>query len=302
MWFECRKLTKVFDGFRLNDISFTLKPGTVLGLVGANGSGKTTLLRCILGSYLRNKEAGDAGDIELAGLHFIKDMKAYRRNLAFVLQAQPFSEFMYAKQVGEMYGCFYDGFDLKKYTELLSRYEVPLKEQLSQLSRGQLIRMQIAFMQCCDAKLYILDEPVGNLDVDFRDEVYDMIRSLTAGEEKSVILSSHLISEVERICDELLWLKKENDIAGIRFFGSCDQLRERHRLLSTGATVEELAARGIKGEMVSGSRLRDTHKEYLLSSEDPGIFSLLTDTFKDDMRYADLQEIMYYTEKGEDND
>ncbi|MCR4585750.1 MAG: ABC transporter ATP-binding protein [Lachnospiraceae bacterium] len=302
MKFECSKLTKHLGGFNLTDISFSLDGGTVLGLIGANGTGKTTLLRCLLGSYLQDKEMGDAGDIELDGLHFLRDMKAYRKNLGYVLQAQPYSEFMYAKQIGEMYGCFYDGFELKKYFELLAKYEVPEKEQLSELSSGQLIRMQLAFMQSHDAKLYILDEPVGNLDTGFRDEFYDMIRDLVADGEKSVILSSHLISEAERICDQLLWIKKENDTGSVRFFGSCDELKEQHRLLSAELSPEDMEALGINSVMIAGSRLRATHKEYLLQSADPGTFSKLSETFKDDIRYADLQEIMYYTEKGEDND
>ncbi len=297
MWFECNKLTKVIDGYTLKEISFDLEPGTVLGLIGTNGSGKTTLIRCLLGSYYPDPAKGDGGEVILDGSHFINDMKAYRKKLGYVLQSQPYSEFMHAVQVGEMYGYFYDGFDLKKYKELVKKYEIPEKKLLSEFSSGQQIRLQFAFMQSHEAKLYIMDEPVGNLDVEFRDEIYDMIRELTAKEEKSVIISSHLVTELERISDILLWLKKENNTGSLRFLGSCDELREQHRLLSTELGKAELIKAGIKEEMIAGYRIREAHKEYLININGNEIPAGL----QNDIRYADLQEIMYYTEKGEDN-
>lgn len=300
MWFECNNLTKVLDGYTLKDISFGLEPGTVLGLIGTNGSGKTTLIRCLLGSYHPDTAKGDGGEIILDGSHYQNDMKAYRQKLGYVLQSQPYSEFMHAVQVGEVYGRFYNGFDLKKYKELLKKYEVPEKKLLTEFSSGQQIRLQFAFMQSYEAKLYIMDEPVGNLDVEFRDDIYDMIRELTAKEEKSVIISSHLVTELERICDTLLWLKKEDNTGSQRFLGSLDELREQHRLLSTDLGKEELVEAGISDEMIAGFRIRESHKEYLIRCSEKDGNKIPADMIND-TRYADLQEIMYYTEKGEDN-
>jgi len=299
-WFQCRGLTKVLDGYRIEDIDFGLEAGRVMGLIGTNGSGKTTLLRCLLGSYRIDEAAGDAGEVELAGKHFKRDQEAYRQSLAYVLQADPFYELMRAPEVGERYGYFYPGFDGKKYKELLKKYEVPVKQWISQLSAGQKMRMQFAFMQCCKAKLCILDEPVGNLDVEFRDSCYDIIRELSAGAEKAVILSSHLVTELERIADLLLWLRREGDRGKQFFFGETDELRDRYRLLSTDRTKEELLQGGIKEEMIAGSRIRPSHKEYLLYDEEGCVEKKLPAVYQTELRCADLQEIMYYTEKGEE--
>ena len=302
MWFECNNLTKVLDGYTLKDISFGLEPGTVLGLIGTNGSGKTTLIRCLLGSYHPDSDKGDGGEIILDGSHYQNDMKAYRQKLGYVLQSQPYSEFMHAVQVGEVYGRFYNGFDLKKYKELLKKYEVPEKKLLTEFSSGQQIRLQFAFMQSYEAKLYIMDEPVGNLDVEFRDSVYDMIRELTAGEEKAVILSSHLVTELERIADKLLWIRKTDDISKVSYLGDMDELKEQYRLLSTGLDKEELGKAGISADMIAGYRLRSSHNEYLLWDSKGQIEKKLPADLVKDIRYADLNEIMYYVEKEEDDE
>ena len=300
MWFECSNLTKVLDGYTLKDISFGLEPGTVLGLIGVNGSGKTTLIRCLLGSYHPDQAKGDGGEISLDGSHYINDMKAYRKKLGYVLQTQPYSEFMHALQVGEMYGHFYDGFDLKKYKDLVKKYEIPEKKLISEFSSGQQIRLQFAFMQSYEAKLYIMDEPVGNLDVGFRDSVYELIRELTSKEEKAVILSSHLVTELERISYTLLWLKKENNTGSVRFLGSCDELKEQYRLLSTDLSYDKLRTAGISSEMIAGFRIRESHKEYLIRCSENDM-NIVPAKMIGDARYADLSEIMYYTEKGEEN-
>ncbi|MCR5249894.1 MAG: ABC transporter ATP-binding protein [Lachnospiraceae bacterium] len=299
-WFQCRQLTKVLDGYCIRDIDFGLEAGRVLGLVGTNGSGKTTLLRCLLGSYRIGENEGDRGDIELDGKHFQRDQQEFRQSLACVMQAEPFYGLMSASEVGQRYGYFYRGFDLKKYMGLLKTYEVPARQSISTLSAGQAMRLQFAFMQSHEAKLYILDEPVGNLDVEFRETCYELIRELSSKGEKAVILSSHLVTELERIADTLLWLYREGDTGRQRYFGETDALRDRYRLLSTDRTREELQKSGIGEEMIAGCRLRPTHSEYLLYDAEGFSEERLRGTELSGARCADLQEIIYYTEKGEE--
>ena len=201
-----------------------------------------------------------------------------------------------------MYGYFYRGFDQNKYKELLKKYEIPNGQTIAVFSEGQKMRMQFAFAQSYEAKLYIMDEPVGNLDVEFRDSVYDMIRELTAGEEKAVILSSHLVTELERIADKLLWIRKKGDASRVSYLGSMDDLKEQYRLLSTGLDKEGLKKAGISEEMIAGYRLRSSHNEYLLWDSKGKIEKSLSAELVKDIRYADLNEIMYYVEKEEDDE
>ena len=300
--FSCKGLTKKLNGFTLKDISFDVEAGSVLGVVGRNGSGKTTMLRCLLGSYRTDQNEGEGGDINLSGKHYIRDVKDYRKNIAYVMQSMPFATTMKATQVGEMYGYFYKGFDMDKYKELLKKYEIPKNHAIAALSEGQKMRMQFAFAQCHEAKLYIMDEPVGNLDVEFRDGIYDMIRELTAGEEKAVILSSHLVTELERIADKLLWIRKTDDISKVSYLGDMDELKEQYRLLSTGLDKEELGKAGISADVIAGYRLRSSHNEYLLWDSKGQIEKKLPADLVKDIRYADLNEIMYYVEKEEDDE
>ncbi|MCR4625529.1 MAG: ABC transporter ATP-binding protein [Lachnospiraceae bacterium] len=291
--FKCEHLNKTIGDYRLKDISFELEPGTVLGLIGVNGSGKTTLLRSILGSYRLDEDPADSGELWLGGKHFKNDMKAYRSSIAYVLQESPFPRYMTVKEIGETYGHYYKGFDLEKYLKLIKDYEVPEKKWHDWLSKGQKIRVQLAFALSYPASLYIMDEPVGNLDVEFRDVFYDTVRALMANENCSVILSSHLVTELEHIVDDLLWLSKKDNTGYTRYSGSIDDLKNNYRLLSVAGE----SAAGIPKELIIGAKLNTSHNEYMLYSEN-GNFDLVPAGLQDTLRYPELQEIMYYTEKG----
>lgn len=290
---KCEHLNKTIGNYKLNDIDFELEPGMVMGLIGVNGSGKTTLLRSILGSYCLDEDPADSGELWINNMHFQRDIKEYRASIAYVLQESPFSRYMTVKEIGETYGRYYKGFDMEKYLKLIKEYEVPEKKWYDWLSKGQKIRVQLAFALSYPAILYVMDEPVGNLDVEFRDIFYDTVRDLTAKEDCSVILSSHLVTELEHIADNLLWLSKKEDQGYERYFGSIDDLKNRYRILST--TNENIAS--VPKEMMIGEKIRSSHNEYMLYSE-TGDFDKLPDALKDSVRYPELQEIMYYSEKG----
>ena len=290
---KCEHLNKTIGNYKLNDIDFELEPGMVMGLIGVNGSGKTTLLRSILGSYCLDEDPADSGELWVNNMHFQRDIKEYRASIAYVLQESPFSRYMTVKEIGETYGRYYKGFDMEKYLKLIKEYEVPEKKWYDWLSKGQMIRVQLAFALSYPAALYIMDEPVGNLDVEFRDIFYDTVRDLTAKEDCSVILSSHLVTELEHIADNLLWLSKKEDQGYERYFGSIDDLKNRYRILSTAN--ENIAS--VPKEMMIGEKIRSSHNEYMLYSE-TGDFDKLPDVLKGAAKYPELQEIMYYSEKG----
>jgi ABC-2 type transport system ATP-binding protein len=238
----------------------------------------------------------DCGELILDGYHFRNDIKEYRSRLAYVLQACPYSVNMCAAEVGERYGYYYPGFDQSKYEDLLKRYEIPRIKAVIALSKGQVIRLQLAFALSYPAKLYVFDEPAGNLDVEFRDEFYREVRSLTENEECSVIISSHLVTELEEIADELLWIGREEDRGFIRFYGNTDELRERYRMLSVDSREDTV----IPKNLIIGKKIRETHSEYLLDCMDKKTENMIPIEMQGMLRYASLQEIMYYTEKKEE--
>ena len=137
-------------------------------------------------------------------------------------------------------------------------------------------------------KVYIFDEPAGNLDVEFREEFYRLVRELIADGEKTVIYASHLVEELEGLADYILWLYNEDEGGEQKYFGPLDELKEKYRMLEG----EKEVLREVDSSAVIGGRERENHGQWLVLSE------ALKEEQRRDARYADLKEIMYYEEKG----
>lgn len=297
--FSCRHITQEFEHFKLVDITFALEAGCILGVIGRNGSGKTTLLRTLMGMQ------STQGDAKILGYSLQKDEKEYKKRIAYVLNESPFRMNVNALTNGRLFGRYYDSFDLERYKELLERYEIlehPEKLQsvrqgkkniqaLNRLSQGQQIQQQLAFALSYDASVYFMDEPTGNLDVEFRDTFYEEIRKLVSDERKSVIYASHLIEEMEYFADYILWLREQNGISQIYFYGTVDELRDRYRIIE----AEDEVLRGIPSERILGGRKETNHNEWLINVEQYE----LPASIRKCVRYPELKEIMYYVEKGE---
>ena len=297
--FSCRHITQEFEHFKLADITFALEAGCILGVIGRNGSGKTTLLRTLMGMQ------STQGDAKILGYSLQKDEKEYKKRIAYVLNESPFRMNVNALTNGRLFGRYYDSFDLERYKELLERYEIlehPEKLQsvrqgkkniqaLNRLSQGQQIQQQLAFALSYDASVYFMDEPTGNLDVEFRDTFYEEIRKLISDERKSVIYASHLIEEMEYFADYILWLREQNGISQIYFYGTVDELRDRYRIIE----AEDEVLREIPSERILGGRKETNHNEWLIDVEQYE----LPASIRECARYPELKEIMYYVEKGE---
>lgn len=297
--FSCRHITQEFEHFKLADITFALEAGCILGVIGRNGRGKTTLLRTLMGMQ------STQGDAKILGYSLQKDEKEYKKRIAYVLNESPFRMNVNALTNGRLFGRYYDSFDLERYKELLERYEIlehPEKLQsvrqgkkniqaLNRLSQGQQIQQQLAFALSYDASVYFMDEPTGNLDVEFRDTFYEEIRKLVSDERKSVIYASHLIEEMENFADYILWLREQNGISQIYFYGTVDELRDRYRIIE----AEDEVLRGIPSERILGGRKETNHNEWLIDVEQYE----LPASIRKCVRYPELKEIMYYVEKGE---
>lgn len=297
--FSCKHITQEFEHFKLADITFALEAGCILGVIGRNGSGKTTLLRTLMGMQ------STQGDAKILGYSLQKDEKEYKKRIAYVLNESPFRMNVNALTNGRLFGRYYDSFDLERYKELLERYEIlehPEKLQsvrqgkkniqaLNRLSQGQQIQQQLAFALSYDASVYFMDEPTGNLDVEFRDTFYEEIRKLVSDERKSVIYASHLIEEMEYFADYILWLREQNGISQIYFYGTVDGLRDRYRIIE----AEDEVLRGIPSERILGGRKETNHNEWLIDVEQYE----LPASIRECVRYPELKEIMYYVEKGE---
>ncbi|MCR5099998.1 MAG: ABC transporter ATP-binding protein [Butyrivibrio sp.] len=282
-----KNLRKNMGDFILGEISFKAYPGEILGIIGENGSGKTSLIRTILGAYKPEK---NDGFIKLGDIDSYEKPKEYKRELAYVLEESVFNPSMKSEEIGKLYGKYYDGFDMTKYKKLLEEYGISLTKKIFDLSKGQKIRHQIAFAMSYDASCYIFDEPTGNLDVDFRDEFYDLMRKIVEDEKNMVIYATHLVDELERIADRILWM----DGGVVKFYGSLDELKDGFRIVEAADSILS----EIPPEMVVKKALTGIHSEAMVDMRKGN----LSEELMGYTRMAELREIMYYSQTSMNED
>ncbi|KRO24682.1 ATP-binding cassette domain-containing protein [Lactiplantibacillus fabifermentans] len=197
-----QNLTKLIDGHQtLDAISFSIAPGQIIGVIGRNGVGKTTLFRTINGQYLT-----DAGTVLLDN-QVVVDQPALRTQLSFVDPQANFFRGATAQQVQWYYQAAYPDFDNAKFTTLLERYHLPLNRKLRHFSKGMFGLFTIILSVCTQAQYLFLDEPLDGLDVLIRKNILSILIDEAATGQRSIIIASHNLAELEGVIDRALMLK-----------------------------------------------------------------------------------------------
>ena len=199
---EIRGLEKHYAGFDLK-LDLTLPQGCILGLVGENGAGKTTTIKSILG-MLRP----DAGTIRVLGRDNRGDFAPAREEIGVVLDEPGFPECLTAGQLGGVMAGIFRNWDAAAYAEYLRRLAVPTGKKYKDFSRGMKMKQAIAVALSHRPKLLVLDEPTSGLDPVVRDEVVDIFSEFTRDEGHSVLISSHIVSDLEKLCDYVAFLHR----------------------------------------------------------------------------------------------
>ena len=182
----------------LQDLSATISKGKIIGLVGDNGSGKTTLLKMIAGLRYPSK-----GTITIEGQKVGIETK---KTVSFMPDSPVFDEWMTIKDAVVFYRDFYSDFDFHQAMDLIAEFKMPLEEHIVALSKGGVEKLQLILTFSRKAKLYILDEPLGGIDLVSRKHVLDLILKFYR-EDFTILISTHLIEEIENIFDEVIFLK-----------------------------------------------------------------------------------------------
>ena len=200
---EIKGLTKKYDGFTLDDISFDVPKGSVMGFIGQNGAGKTTTIKAIFNIISR-----DAGTINVLGLDNIENEYEIKEDVAAVFDELPFHEDFNARQISVVLSSVFRNWDNEKFKELLTRFALPEKKKIKQFSKGMKMKLQIATALSHDAKLLIMDEATTGLDPVIRNEILDIFREYLQDGERSILMSSHITSDLEKIADCVTFIDK----------------------------------------------------------------------------------------------
>ncbi|WP_158702032.1 ABC transporter ATP-binding protein [Kitasatospora sp. MMS16-BH015] len=192
--------TTVSSGFALRELSFELPTGYVMGLIGANGAGKTSAIRCLLGI-----RGIDSGEIELLG-HRVPGPVALRQDVGVVLDHGYLVGDWRLGEVERTLRPFYDRWDGDRYRQLLAEFDLDPRARVKELSRGMAMKLMIAVALSHRARLLVLDEPTSGLDPVARDELAGIIGEFLLDEEHSVLFSTHITTDLDRIGDYLTLL------------------------------------------------------------------------------------------------
>ncbi len=224
--FEIRGLEKHYTDFDLK-LDLTLPQGCILGLVGENGAGKTTTVKSILG-MLRP----DAGTIRVLGKDNREHFAPVREEIGVVLDEPGFPACLTAEQLGKVMAGIFRNWDAAAYAEYLRRLAIPTGKKYQDFSRGMKMKLAIAAALSHHPKLLVLDEPTSGLDPVVRDEVVDIFSDFTREEDHAVLISSHIVSDLEKLCDYIAFLHQGR----LLLCEEKDALREEYGLVHLSKT------------------------------------------------------------------
>lgn len=201
---EIKGLEKRYDGFRLGSFDLTLPSGCIMGLVGENGAGKSTTIKLIMNAIGR-----DAGEISVLGVdNRDAGFRDIKEDVGVVLDEAYFPEVMSARNVGKVMALTYKNWDAAAFEGYLKKFSLAPDKIFKDYSRGMRMKLAIAAALSHGAKLLILDEATSGLDPMARDELLDIFNDFTRDENCSILLSSHIVSDLEKICDYIAFLHK----------------------------------------------------------------------------------------------
>ena len=275
---EIKGLVKEYPGFRLDGLDLALPSGSIMGLVGENGAGKSTTIKLIM-----NAVHNDSGTVSVLGTdNRSADFTSVKEDIGVVLDEAYFPEVLNANDVGRIMANTYRNWEPDTYEGYLQRFGLPKDKAFKDFSRGMKMKLAIAVALSHQAKLLILDEATSGLDPMVRDEILDIFNEYTRQEDRSILLSSHIVSDLEKICDYIAFLHK----------GKLVLCEEKDRLLEEYALVR-----------LTGERLADLPEDSVVSVEhDPyGVRALVRrDMVPHDLplEHTNLEDIILFLAKG----
>ena len=199
---EINNLTKIYKDFSINNMNFAVPTGSIVGLVGGNGAGKSTTIKLIMDTIKR-----DSGSISVLGIdNKQKEFINAKENIGIVLDETNFPDMLNAKNINLIMKLTYKNWDDTVFSMYMEKFNLPKNKPFKEFSRGMKMKLGIAVALSHNAKLLILDEATSGLDPLIRDEILEVFSEFTRNEKNTVLISSHIVSDLEKICDYIAFM------------------------------------------------------------------------------------------------
>lgn len=198
---EVRNLNKTYKDFQLKDVNLTIPKGYIMGFVGQNGAGKTSTINLI-----NHICKCDSGSIKIDGISYADDPVRYKESIAYVGDECYFTKGLNVKNVKQTLKEFYPTFDSEKFDSLIEKYNLPINKNIINFSRGMKVKLMFATVFSRDAKLLILDEATNGLDPVVREELMGELQKCIENGERSILFSTHMLSDLEEIADYITFI------------------------------------------------------------------------------------------------
>ena len=242
---ELSHICKSFGSFAIQDLTLTVPSGTICGLVGENGAGKSTTIRLLCGALRPDSGSAAVLGVDAASPEFM----AAKEDIGVVLDEAYFPESLNALQVGKIMAATYRRWDQAVYEGYLRRFDLPTAKQFKDYSRGMRMKLAIAVALSHQPKLLVLDEATAGLDPIVRDEILEIFNEFTREEDHSILISSHILSDLEKLCDYIAFLHQGR----LLFCEEKDRLLEEYGIFNdTAAHVECLQPEAIVAREPNG--------------------------------------------------
>lgn len=280
---KLEKVNKKYPAFSLKDVSFSIKPGEIMGFIGRNGAGKTTTLKCIM-----NLIHYESGSIQAFETDMSQNELDNKQRIGFALSELNYYPNRTIKQLMNVTKRFYKNFDEQKFEEVCKVFNLDVNKKLEQLSSGMKVKYSVAIALSHKAELLILDEPTSGLDPVSREEVLDIFREIVKSGDRAILFSTHITSDLDKCASNITYIHNGEII----FTGKKKDFVNAYLFVKDKNKNKDL-----EKEYISYKEL-DDHIEGLININNKDIF------IKNGLepREPDLEEIMVYLERSKNNE
>ena len=276
--FKIENLSKTYPTFKLDNISFCLEPGYIMGFIGRNGAGKTTTLKSML-KFVHP----DCGNVEINGFDINTNEFQVKNSIGFVSGLDGFYNSKKIKTVSDVTKKFFPNWNETLYRELLQKFNLDEQKLIKSLSAGMKVKYQIALAMSHDAKLLILDEPTSGLDPVSRDELIILFQDYVADGEHSILFSTHVTSDLDKCADYITYIKQGKIIE------STDIVSYKEKYFLINGKIEDLTDE-LKAKII-GFHKHNFGFEGMILASDKDCFAAC------EITKPSMEEIMVHTER-----